>query len=112
MAKVEVEQETGEVSRPAPPAELVVGIPGLVDAAQVRTAAAQWTGGSRPIAVVFPRVQGMSEALETLGESGEVRLVAREISAAANAAASWLGQPAGYAALLAEAGSLGAGALR
>ena len=39
MAKVVVEQETGDVSRPAPPAELVVGIPGLVDAAQVRTAA-------------------------------------------------------------------------
>ena len=110
MAKVEVEQVTGDVSRPAPPAELVVGIPGLVDAAQVRTAAAQWTGSSRPIAVVFPRVPGMSDALETLGESGEVRLVAREISAAANAIAPWLGQPAVYAALLAEAESLGASA--
>ena len=42
MAKVEVEQETGDVSRPAPPAELVVGIPGLVDAAQVRDAAEEW----------------------------------------------------------------------
>ena len=52
----------------------------------------------------------MSEALETLGESGEVRLVAREIAAAANTTTSWLGQPAVYAALLAEAESLGANA--
>jgi hypothetical protein len=52
----------------------------------------------------------MSEALETLNESGDVRLVAREISAVASATAPWLGQPVVYAALLAEAESLGASA--
>jgi hypothetical protein len=52
----------------------------------------------------------MSEALETLDESGNVRLVAREIAAVSSATAPWLGQPVVYAALLAEAESLGAGA--
>jgi hypothetical protein len=45
-----------------------------------------------------------------LGEGDEVRVVAREIAAVASAPAAWLGQPAVYAALLAEAESLGASA--
>ncbi|HEY3988142.1 MAG TPA: hypothetical protein VGM02_02505 [Acidobacteriaceae bacterium] len=110
MAKVEVEQETG-MQRPGPSqTELVVGLPGLVDVEHVRAVAAQWSGSGRHMAVVHPCAPGMSEALETLGESGDVRLVAREITAVASATASWLGQPAVYAALLAEAESLGASA--
>ena len=46
----------------------------------------------------------------TLGDGGEVRVVAKEIAAVASATAPWLGQPAVYATLLAEAESLGAGA--
>src|ERR1700748_3285443 len=110
MAKVEVEPEAGGQSQSAPRTELVVGLPGLVDAEQVRAVAAQWSGGGHPIAVVHPCAPGMSEALETLNELGDVRLVAREISAVASATAPWLGQPAVYAALLAEAESLGASA--
>src|SRR6201985_3370482 len=110
MAKVEVEPEAGGQSQSAPRTELVVGLPGLVDAEQVRAVAAQWSGGGHPIAVVHPCAPGMSGALETLGTSGDVRLVAREITAVANAIAPWLGQPAVYAALLAEAESLGASA--
>jgi glucosylglycerate synthase len=110
MAKVEVEEEAGGSSQSAPPPELVVGIPGLVDPEKMRAVAAQWSGSGRRIAVVHPIVPGMNGALETLGEQGEVRLVAREIPAVASATAPWLGQPAVYAALLAEAESLGAGA--
>jgi hypothetical protein len=110
MAKVEVEEATGGSSQSAPQAELVVGLPGLVDVERVRAAAAQWSGTGRPIAVVHPCMPGMSEGLETLGERGEVRVVAREIAAIASATAPWLGQPAVYAALLAEAESLGASA--
>jgi len=106
MAKVEVEQETGAQRQSTPQAELVVGLPGLVDVEQVRAVAAQWSGSGRRIAVVHPCVPGMSEAQEALGESGEVRLVAREIAAVASATAPWLGQPAVYATLLAEAESL------
>jgi hypothetical protein len=110
MAKVEVEPEAGGQSQSSPRTELVVGLPGLVDAEQVRAIAAQFSGGGHPIAVVHPCAPGMSGALETLGTSGDVRLVAREITAVASATAPWLGQPAVYAALLAEAESLGASA--
>jgi glucosylglycerate synthase len=110
MAKVEVEEHTGGSSQSAPQAELVVGLPGLVDVERVRAVAAQWSGIGHRVAVVHPCVPGMSEALETLGEGGEVRVVAREIAAAASATAPWLGQPVVYAALLAEAESLGASA--
>jgi hypothetical protein len=108
MAKVEVEQETGGQSPSSSQTELVVGLPGLVDIPQVKAAAAQWSGSGHRIAVVHPCVPGMSGALETLGESNDVRLVAREIAAVANATAPWLGQPAVYSALLGEAESLGA----
>lgn len=108
MAKVEVEQEAGAQSQSPPPAEWVIGLPGLVDVAQVRRAAQQWNGTGYRIAVVHPCVPGMSEALETLGESGNVRLVAREITGAATPTVQWLGSPAIYAALLSEAEALGA----
>jgi hypothetical protein len=110
MAKVEIEEETGGSSQSAPHAELVVGLPGVVDAERVRVVAAEWSGIGRRVAVVHPSVPGMNEALETLGEGGEVQVVAREIAGAASATAPWLGQPAVYAALLAEAESLGASA--
>jgi glucosylglycerate synthase len=110
MAKVEVEEKTGGPAQSAPHAELVVGLPGLVDVERVRAVAAQWSGIGHGVAVVHPCVPGMNEALETLGEGGEVRVVAREIAAAGSATAPWLGQPAVYAALLAEAESLGASA--
>jgi hypothetical protein len=110
MANVEIEETTGGTTRSALQAELVVGIPGLVDVRQVRAAGAQWAGSGHRVAVVHPCLPGMSEALETVGEDGEVRLVAREITAVANATAPWLGQPAVYAALLAEAETLGASA--
>jgi glucosylglycerate synthase len=106
MAKVEVAPETAESQR-APQTDLVVGLPGLVDVAHVRNLAEQWSGTGRPITVVHPCVPGMSEALEKLGEAGDVRLVAKEISAVAASSAPWLGQPPVYAALLAEAESLG-----
>jgi hypothetical protein len=51
---------------------------------------------------------GMSGALESLGESGNIKLIALEIAAAANSAVPWLGSPAAYSALFAEAESLGA----
>lgn len=108
MAKVEVEQETGGRTPSPLQTELVVGLPGLVDIAQAKAAAAQWSGSGHRIAVVHPCAPGMSEALETLDESGEVRLVAREVAAFTSTTASWLGQPAVYSALLAEAESLGA----
>ncbi|HEY2003435.1 MAG TPA: hypothetical protein VGG80_14010 [Acidobacteriaceae bacterium] len=108
MAKVEVEQETGGRTPSSSQTELVVGLPGLVDIAQVKAAAAQWSGSGRRIAVVHPCAPGMSEALETLDESGEVRLVAREVAAVTSTTVSWLGQPVVYSALLAEAESLGA----
>ncbi len=109
MAKVEVEEETGGSSQSAPQAELVVGLPGVVNVERVRAVAAQWSGVGHRVAVVYPCVPGMSEAPETLGDGGEVRVVAKEIAAIASATAPWLGQPAVYAALLAEAESLGAG---
>jgi hypothetical protein len=110
MAKVEVEPEAGGQSQSTPQTELVVGLPGLVDTAQVRAVAAQWSGSGRRLTIVHPCVPGMSEAPQTLDASGDVRLVSREIAAAASATAPWLGQPAVYAALLAEAESLGASA--
>src|ERR1700757_1660759 len=108
MAKAEVEQETGGAGETALQAELVVGIPGLVDVERVRAVAAQWAGSGHRIAVVYPSGPGMSEALDTLGEGGEVRIVGREISTASSATPPWLGQPVVYQALLAEAESLGA----
>lgn len=108
MAKVEVEQEAGAQSESPPAPESVIALSGLVDVAQVRKVAAQWSGGGHRITVVHPCVPGMSEALESLGDSGEVRLVAREIAAAASSTVQWLGNPAVYAALLAEAESLSA----
>ncbi|MFL6427290.1 MAG: hypothetical protein ACJ71S_03525 [Acidobacteriaceae bacterium] len=110
MAKVEVEQETGGQSPSSSQAELVVGLPGLVDVAHLKATAAQWTGSGRHIAVVLPCVPGMSEGRERLGETGDVWLVAREVTAVAAATAPWLGQPVVYSALLAQAESLGAGA--
>lgn len=108
MAKVEDAQETASESQNSPQVDLVVGLPGLVDVAHVRSVAAQWSGIGRRITVVHPCVPGMSEALEKLGEAGDVRLVAKEIAAVATSTASWLGQPPVYAALLTEAESLGA----
>jgi len=106
MAKVEVAQETAE-SQSAPQTDLVVGLPGLVDVARVRSVAEQWSVTGRRITIMHPCVPGMSEALEKLGGTGDVRLVAKEISAVATSSAPWLGQPPVYAALLAEAESLG-----
>jgi hypothetical protein len=54
MAKVEVEQEAEVESQSSPSAELVIGLPGVVDVAQVRNLAEQWSGAERPIAVVHP----------------------------------------------------------
>jgi hypothetical protein len=108
MAKVEVAQETAAESPSAPQTDLVVGLSGLVDVANVRSVAAQWSGIGRRITVVHPCVPGMSEALEKLSETGEVRLVAKEIAAVATSSTPWLGQPPVYAILLAEAESLGA----
>ncbi len=108
MAKVEDAQETAAESQSAPQADLVVGLPGLVDVAHVRSVATQWSGIGRRITVVHPCVPGMGEALEKLGEAGDVRLVAKEIAAVATSSAPWLGQPPVYAALLGEAESLGA----
>ncbi len=110
MAKVEVELAARGQSQSSPQTELVVGLPGLVDAGQVRAVAAQWSGSGRHLTVVHPCVPGMSESSETPDPSSDVRLVAREIAAVASATAPWLGQPAVYAALLAEAESLGASA--
>ena len=110
MAKVEVEPEAGGQSQSTPQTEIVVGLPGLVDAGQVRIVAGLCGESGRRLTVVHPCVPGMSEALETLNESGDVRLVAREVAAVASATAPWLGQPVVYAALLAEAESLGASA--
>jgi glucosylglycerate synthase len=108
MAKVELEQEAGAQGRSVLQAELVLGLSGLVDLAQVRNVAEQWNGIGRQITVVHPCAPGMSEALEPLGDSGDVRLIAKEIPAAAASTAPWLGQPPVYATLLAEAESLGA----
>jgi hypothetical protein len=110
MAKVEVELVAGGQSQSPPQTELVVGLPGLVDAGQVRAIAAQWSGSARRLTVVHPCVPGMNETSETPDPSNGVRLVAREVAAVASATAPWLGQPAVYAALLAEAESLGANA--
>jgi glucosylglycerate synthase len=108
MAKVEVEQEAGAQRQGAPQAELLIGVPGLVDVAQLRHVADQWSGIGRQITVVHPGVPGMSEAPEKLGEAGDVRLVAKEVTPVAGVSVPWLGQPPVYAALLAEAESLGA----
>ena len=72
MAKVEVRsrQTDRRESQSSPQADLVVGLPGLVDVAHVRSVAAQWSGVGRRITVVHPCVPGMSEALERLGEIG------------------------------------------
>lgn len=114
MAKVEVEQDAAGQSREqslgSVRADLVVGLPGVVDIAQVRSIAAEWSGRGRNMAVVCPCMPGMSEALESLGDAGDVRLLAREIAPSTGATPPWLGQPAVYAALLAEAESLGASA--
>ena len=110
MAKVEVEQETAGQSLSPAQTELVVGLPGLVDIAKVKAAAAQWSGSGRRIAVVHPCAPGMGEAQEMLDESGDVWLVAREITAVGSAPVPWLGQPVVYSALLAEAESLSASA--
>src|SRR3954451_19973443 len=107
MAKVEIEEETGGSSQSTPQMELVVGIPGLVDVERVRAVAAQWNGNGRRMAVLHPCAPGMAQGLE---QQGEVRVVALEVTAVASAFAPWLGQPAVYAALLAEAESLGASA--
>jgi glucosylglycerate synthase len=110
MAKVEVEPEAGGQSQSTPQTELVVGLPGLVDVGQVRAVAAQWSGSGHRLTIVHPCVPGMGEALETVGDAGDVRMVAREIATIASTTASWLAQPAVYAALLAEAESLHASA--
>jgi hypothetical protein len=110
MAKAEVEQETDGQTRESPRAELVVGLPGLVDVEHVRSHAAQWIGVGQRIAIVYPCAPGMSEAPETLGEAGEVRLMARGVAPAVSATPPWLGQPSVYAALFAEAEALGASA--
>ena len=108
MAKVEVEQETAAQSQGSSQADLVVGLPGVVDVAQVKAIAAQWSGRGRSVAIVHPCLPGMSEAWEALSEAGDVRLIAKEIAPVTSATPPWLGQPTVYAALLAEAESLGA----
>jgi hypothetical protein len=110
MAKVELEQEIrGQLPSPPPP-ELVVGIPGLVDPAQVRSVAAQWHGSGLRVAVVYPCGPGMRESQEALDEGSNVQLVARQIVPSSSATPPWLGQPSVYAALMGEAESLGANA--
>ncbi len=108
MAKVEVEQEVQAQSQGSLSADLVVGLPGVVDVAHLKSIAAQWGGGGRTVAVVHPCLPGMGEALESLGDAGDVRLIAKEIAPALSTVPPWLGQPTVYAALLAEAESLGA----
>jgi glucosylglycerate synthase len=110
MAKVELEQETGSQAQSAPRPELVVGIPGLVDATHVRSVAAQWRGAGLRMAVVYPCEPGMRASHEVLDEGGSVQLVACEIAPGSSATPPWLGQPSVYAALVGEAESLGASA--
>lgn len=110
MAKVEVEEESGGQSQGPPQTELVVGLPGAVDIAQVRSVAEQWNGSGRRIAVVHPSMPGMSEALNTPNELSDVRLVALELASSTSVTPPWLGQAPVYAALLAQAESLGASA--
>ena len=110
MAKVEVAQETEGQSPSTPTAEIVVGLPGLVDRSQVRAVAEQWGDADHRIAIVHPCAPGMSDALETIGARANVRLIAREVPASTPAVLPWLGQTAVYAALLAEAEALGASA--
>jgi glucosylglycerate synthase len=108
MAKIEVEQVLRAHNQGAPlQTDLVIGLPGLVDVVQVRNMAAQWSVINHQITIVHPCAPGMSETLETLSEAGNVRLVAREVSAVASTSAPWLGQVPVYAALLEEAESLG-----
>jgi hypothetical protein len=106
MAKVELEQETSGPAQSAPPPELVVGIPGLVDVTQVRSVAARWHGSGLRVAVVYPCEPGLRESQELLEEGSNVRLVPREIAPSSSATPPWLGQPVVYAALLGEAESL------
>ena len=109
MAKVEVEQEAGAQSQSPPSAELVIGVPGLVDVAQLRKAAAQWSDAGLPIAVVYPSMPGANEPIEPLGgDSSNVRLVAREMTGISGSTVPWLGSPAVYSTLLADAESLSA----
>jgi hypothetical protein len=111
MAKVEVEQEAGGQSQVAPPPpELVVGLPGVVDVAQVRSVATEWSSTGQRIAIVYPSLPGMHDSREPLDMASNVRLVSREIAPSTNPTPPWLGQPAVYAALMAEAESLRASA--
>ena len=117
MAKVEVERETerqGEAaqrSQQVMPGALVVGLPSVVDLSQLRRVAEEWSDAGQRIAIVHPAPPGATaEPGEWSGHSASVQLIARDIPVSTPSPLLWLGQPAVYAALLAEAESLGASA--
>lgn len=107
MAKLEVEQASGgaPVESPQPPA-FVVGLPGLVDVQQVRTIATQWSGTGQRVAVIYPAMPGVRDAHESIDQASYVQLIARDIPSSAMGSTPWLGAPAVYGSLLAEAESL------
>jgi glucosylglycerate synthase len=117
MAKVEVEREIErpDATPPRPqqflPGGWVVGLSGVVDLAQLRRVAEEWSDSGQRIAIVHPAPPGTGHELDNgHGHSGSVQLIVRDIPVSTPSPLVWLGQPAIYAALLAEAESLGASA--
>ena len=119
MAKVDVEreserQEQGLQASPRSqeirPGGLVVGLPGVVDLSQLRMLAETWSDAGQPIAIVHPAPPGSNAADYPDGLAGNAQLIARDMPVGSPSPLLWLGQPAVYAALLAEAESLRASA--
>jgi hypothetical protein len=115
MAKVDLEREAErqqqeyERSPQTMAGALAVGLPGVVDLSQLRTVAEQWRDAGQRIAIIHPAPPG-AESGRRDGHAGDVQLIARDIPVGAPSPLPWLGQPAVYAALLAEAESMGASA--
>lgn len=124
MAKVDTEREPDQqTARQDGAAErlrgmrggVVVGLPGAVDLSQLRAIAQQWGDHGQRIAIVHPAPPGSSPD-QTDAEglpadvTANVTLVARDLPVGTPSPLLWLGHPAVYAALLAEAESLGAAA--
>ena len=115
MAKVDVEREAERQQQEYPrppqnmPGALAVGLPGVVDLSQLRAVAEQWRDTGQRIAIIHPAMPS-GDPGDDHGLAGNVQLIARDIPVGAPSPVPWLGQPAVYAALLAESESLGASA--
>jgi hypothetical protein len=106
MAKLEAPEETGQQSQAIQRADVVIGIPGPVDAQRLESLAAGVPAALGPgldgittasVTVLYPAPQGALTG--TVSEAGGMRFVCYDLHGAINPQLPWLGQAGAYETL-------------